>query len=450
MSHFTDEPRGVFLLARICSCTSIMVFAALLVMLTSASLASDLPPCPSSEDEYWDNCHADHTFVDGSHYVGSVRDDMRDGDGMQLFSTGEVYLGQFRQDLFDGLGVYTSTTGEMYFGEFFQGLQHGLGITLEGSAKATACRYNRANVSVCTAGETIDDVLPVLRSRFQNWPHEVRTKAQRALDPFYTGAADGSWGKETLKAVLLYSIFQMERFDISKKEWQEDVSRQIYDLAIAKRKPENELPLPSYSTGTGFFVSPQGHLITNQHVISGCSNVSYIVRGEQKSLVVIGIDERNDLAILKASSLPDSILPISRDPIYPLQSITVAGFPFGANVSSVVKFTGGVISATSGIKNDYSTFQFDASIQPGNSGGPVIDEFGNVIGVVVSKLSRSFAESYGALPEGTNFGVKINLVEALLSSFGVEALAPNTIRQSRREIAASASASTVMLICEQH
>ena len=72
---------------------------------------------------------------------------------------------------------------------------------------------------------------------------------------------------------------------------------------------------------------------------------------------------------------------------FPLQDIVVAGYPFGEKVSSTLKFTQGIVSSIAGLGNDYSQIQIDAAIQPGNSGGPILDEYGNVVAVAVAKLS---------------------------------------------------------------
>jgi S1-C subfamily serine protease len=85
-----------------------------------------------------------------------------------------------------------------------------------------------------------------------------------------------------------------------------------------------------------------------------------------------------------------------------------------------VKVTKGIISSLTGIGNNLAEMQIDAALQSGNSGGPILDEYGNVVGVAVAKLDVKFAlENFGAIPENTNFGVKANIVEALLDANGV-------------------------------
>ena len=79
--------------------------------------------------------------------------------------------------------------------------------------------------------------------------------------------------------------------------------------------------------------------------------------------------------------------------------------PFGYDISTPVKITRGIVSSLAGIGNNFSQVQIDAAIQPGNSGGPIFDDKGNVVGVAVSKLDLEIMmDSYGVVPEGTNFG----------------------------------------------
>ena len=93
------------------------------------------------------------------------------------------------------------------------------------------------------------------------------------------------------------------------------------------------------------------------------------------------------------------ILRDSENP-YLLQDINSAGYPFGNKISSSIKVTRGVVSSLSGVADNISEIQIDAALQPGNSGRPLLDENGNVVGVAVAKLDAEFAlEKFGTLPE---------------------------------------------------
>lgn len=416
---------------------------------SALSATSDLPPCPKSEDVFWHNCFADHTFYEGSRYVGPVVNDMREGQGMQIFSTGEAYIGGFHRDQYHGFGANQSVGGRLYVGEFSGGRKHGIIVTLSGPSEATACRYVYSRLLNCAPGKTVDTLTPSLKSEFESWSMIDRLAVQKFMAEagFYSGDVDGHWGRETLKAILFFSMFQLSRFDISKMEWQADVVHALKRSVAKPPKDRGDFQGLPTSSGTAFFISEDGYLITNAHVASECEEIFYTLRDERYTVDVIHLDEKTDLALLKASFAPVHVFPLADTPIYPLQDIVVVGYPFGSQLSTSVKFTRGIISATTGIANDFSMFQMDAVVQPGNSGGPVLDIDGNVIGVATARLSQKFAERNNTIAEGTSFAIKVDLVKALGSSFGVELVSPSRLPLSSRDLAQRAAAGTVMLRC---
>ena len=117
-------------------------------------------------------------------------------------------------------------------------------------------------------------------------------------------------------------------------------------------------------------------------------------------------------------------------------------------MSSTLKFTQGIVSSIAGLSNDYSQIQIDAALQPGNSGGPIMDEFGNIVAVAVAKLSlKKILKDYGVVPENTNFGVKASAVRNLMEGNGVSFKAPNTEVPSRQDLSLQATDGTVFLSC---
>jgi S1-C subfamily serine protease len=187
-----------------------------------------------------------------------------------------------------------------------------------------------------------------------------------------------------------------------------------------KSKPEVDKKIISASSGSGFAVSSNGYLVTNNHVIEGCQEVYVHRRGKKYQTDIVSYDQQNDLALLKGDFQPDVVLPLTSAKPQLAQDVYVSGYPFGLNISSSVKVTKGIISSLTGIGNNLAEMQIDAALQSGNSGGPILDEYGNVVGVAVAKLDVKFAlENFGAIPENTNFGVKVNIVEALLDANGV-------------------------------
>ena len=97
-----------------------------------------------------------------------------------------------------------------------------------------------------------------------------------------------------------------------------------------------------------------------------------------------------------------------------------SGFPYGELYSNTIKVTGGMVSAVKGMGDDSAQFQMDAAVQPGNSGGPIYDENGNIVGVVVAQLNKlKVAKAIGSLPENVNFGIKASTVRQFLTSAGL-------------------------------
>ena len=136
-----------------------------------------------------------------------------------------------------------------------------------------------------------------------------------------------------------------------------------------------------------------------------------------------------------------------KDP-YLLQDIIAAGFPYGDTFSSSLKVTKGVVSSLSGLGNDSSKVQIDASIQPGSSGGPLINLSGNVVGVTVSRLKDDLTkEIFDALPQNVNFGIKLSVLKTFLNKNNIsyEELPDSPI--SNAELGSLAESATLLISC---
>ena len=115
-------------------------------------------------------------------------------------------------------------------------------------------------------------------------------------------------------------------------------------------------------------------------------------------------------------------------------------------MSSSVKVTKGIVSSLSGIADNFSNVQIDAALQPGNSGGPIVDDYGNAVAVAKLDLAR-FVEMYGVVPENTNFGIKASVVRNLLEANSVEPAAQNSSRLSGADLGRKITDGTVHLSC---
>jgi S1-C subfamily serine protease len=161
---------------------------------------------------------------------------------------------------------------------------------------------------------------------------------------------------------------------------------------------------------------------------------------KQVPVILLETDKRNDLALLKISStqmasvetksliskLGLKLVPtvseglLRSDDVILGEDVLVSGFPYGEVYSNTIKVTKGIVSASRGIGDNRGQFQMDAAVQPGNSGGPVYDKNGNIVGVVVSQLNKlKFAKAIGSLPENTNLGIKASTARQFLTSSGL-------------------------------
>jgi S1-C subfamily serine protease len=133
------------------------------------------------------------------------------------------------------------------------------------------------------------------------------------------------------------------------------------------------------------------------------------------------------------------------------EDVLVAGYPYGNLISNSLKVTKGIVSDTRGYGNDSGQFQIDAAVQKGNSGGPIYDAYGNIVGVVVSQLNKlKFAKNYGSLPENVNFGIKASTVRQFLNSSGLlTKLSKRSKVLPTRNLAKIAENQTVMVVCHR-
>jgi S1-C subfamily serine protease len=109
------------------------------------------------------------------------------------------------------------------------------------------------------------------------------------------------------------------------------------------------------------------------------------------------------------------------------------------------------VSSIRGMGDDTSQFQIDAAVQPGSSGGPIYDEYGNIVGVVVAQLNKiKFAETTGSLPENVNFGIKASTVKQFLNTSGLPTKwSERSQPLSTKELAKIAKSQTVMVVCHR-
>jgi len=171
------------------------------------------------------------------------------------------------------------------------------------------------------------------------------------------------------------------------------------------------------SSGSGFVVSSLGHVLTNEHVISGCTTFTV----DKAPAELVGSSEVFDLALLRFR-LPNGkkVAEFSPAPARLNSDVTAVGFPY-AGILGGLNVTRGAVSSLSGLGNDGTRIQISAPVQAGNSGGPLVGPDGEVVGVVVSKLdAQFFSEKLGDTPQNVNFAVRGEVAKMFLSQHGIE------------------------------
>jgi len=208
---------------------------------------------------------------------------------------------------------------------------------------------------------------------------------------------------------------------------------------------------PTIVNGTGFFVTTDGRLLTNAHVVEACTRVQIrTAGGEAHSAQVVAMAKPDDLAVLRADiPAPGTAVFRAGVPIKQGEAVTVYGFPLPGLLASSGNVTTGIITALAGIRDDPRILQHSAPTQPGNSGGPVLDTGGNVVGIVVAKLDalRTAGVTHD-IPQNVNFAVKASVATNFLEARSIAYVsAQSADNLSVADIAKRAETYTVRVEC---
>ncbi len=274
---------------------------------------------------------------------------------------------------------------------------------------------------------------------------------------------------------IKYAEFQNEkqkRIALQRKLEEKERKSEAQEKEIAELRRENkELQQPkqkkqksSNEIGSGFYVSKFRHIVTNQHVVNQCKKITVGNSiSKQIPATLVASNKRDDLAILQTVSmdmasadiksfiqnLSIEIVPIisgglmRSEDVKGGEEIVVAGYPLGNMVSDTIKVTKGIVSATRGMDNNFSQFEIDAVIRKGNSGGPIYDKRGNIVGVAVSRLSVNRTDTI-------NFGIKGSTVKQFLSANDVPTTWANRAQRiDTQDLYKIASKQTVMVVCHR-
>ena len=230
------------------------------------------------------------------------------------------------------------------------------------------------------------------------------------------------------------------------------LSAQFVPRKASARTPPEISPSPSRisASATAFFVTEDGYALTSYHVVKDAARVQLWTGSSKFPARLVKSDPANDLALLKVSG---------KFPALPLQSsrgvelgetVFTVGFPNVPLQGMEPKLTEGKISSLSGVQDDPRYFQISVAVQPGNSGGALVNSKGNVVGVVAAKLSeRAALATSGRLPENVNYAVKSSYALSLLESVP-EASArlkePNTTERKFEDVVKEVQSASALVI----
>ena len=220
-----------------------------------------------------------------------------------------------------------------------------------------------------------------------------------------------------------YQLLKGEINNIKKD--QKDIKKEVDKV----KKNVVQVPSgPSQYSGTGFAIGKNGYLVTNLHVVNGYTKIfSFTEDGVGHQSEVVAVDELNDLAILKITEsdfafngkIPYSIRKSSLNLAHRVYSL---GFP-----KNEIVYNEGYISSVTGFEGDTNKFQLELPSSPGVSGAPIIDETGNILGIISGKQSQT---------EGVTFAIKskalLSLVKTLPKDFASNVLQDNNIKGQNR------------------
>ena len=165
---------------------------------------------------------------------------------------------------------------------------------------------------------------------------------------------------------------------------------------------------------------------------------------------VIATDITNDVAVLKTNFRSRSFIKINDEGAKLGENVIAVGYPLAGRLSDSVKITRGIVSSLSGINNNISQIQIDAALQPGNSGGPVLNENGEMIGIASAGLNKLLmAKEAGYVPENVNFAVASPTVSNILKSKKIKFTKQGFFSPSysNTELAELGNNSTMQLFC---
>lgn len=220
-----------------------------------------------------------------------------------------------------------------------------------------------------------------------------------------------------------------------------------------RRSPDLS-PVPTGpSSGSGIVINTEGDVLTNSHVVESCDAVNVrLPSSTPLTAVLTARDQKNDLAVVRIKNTL-SIAAVFREgaSIRPGDSVVAMGFPLPGLLSTTANLSAGNVSALAGLGDDTRYLQISTPVQPGNSGGPLLDASGHLVGIVTSKLNAArIARFTGDIPQNVNFALKAEVARTFLDSKNISYRTLRSDQQlSPADVGDIGRVSTVYIKCEK-
>lgn len=199
-------------------------------------------------------------------------------------------------------------------------------------------------------------------------------------------------------------------------------SQRALDIALGRegaKAHRSEKPQEGDSSlkgfGSGFIISKDGYILTNHHVVKGAREIKVKTESKFLTATVVAEDSTNDLALIKIDGIFSPVVFSTEIVAHLGQTVFTVGFPMPELQGFSPKVTKGVISSLKGVLDDVRSYQIDAAVQPGNSGGPLADENGNIVGIVVARINDGYVlNATGSIAQNVNYAIKKSYAQRLL------------------------------------
>ncbi len=175
-------------------------------------------------------------------------------------------------------------------------------------------------------------------------------------------------------------------------------------------------------TGSGIVIGNRGEILTNAHVVDRCDAITVQFASKKTdSAVMVARDPANDLALVRVPNPPPAVAVFRGGaPVRAGDTVVALGYPLPSLLATSATLTVGYVSALAGFEDDQRYLQISAPVQPGNSGGPLLDASGHLAGIVTSKLNaENVARFIGDIPQNVNFAIKAEVVRTFLDGKGI-------------------------------